>query len=245
MAGYLYALPVGLWPRDIDAFEITSYWPVDKNEYRLHVKLGSSTREEVVDRLHNRYCTPLGRPQLWWAEPSADAAKDERSELFAFFKERRVWRDREIFWFDGKEEFESMISKFTVRFRFDTEDEADDKPPPLPSIDRRISAEEQRRTNVATKKQERIDQQQLEKQQKIAQMNESFNDLIAEHFQKSETGIVRERDINELLRKYNIKFKSVRDKMSEKGFILTRKNMGKEDRSCPVYKGLEAVVVCE
>ncbi len=238
MAEYLYALPVGLWPQNIDAFEIMSLWPEDKTQYRLHVKLGSSAREEedVVDKLHYRYGTPLGRPQLWWLEPSANAIRDERNELFRYFAERRVWRDREIFWFASKQEFDTMISTFTTNFRTLTIDEDADKPALPRSIDRRISAEQQRKDRVKRQKEQRIQNQLEEKRAEKAQQNEQLDEFLESMTVKDANGFVREKELNALLKEKNIQYQNVRGGMKDRGYIFTCKNIQK--KSIPVYKGL-------
>ena len=116
--GYLYAVVTGLWP-DVDG------------TLRLRIKLGSTRSGDPVAMCKRRYCTILGRTEILWLEPSADANRDERRVLHTHFKQRRVYPGRELFNFADHADFAEAISAFTLGLRRSTVAEMPYKPRPV------------------------------------------------------------------------------------------------------------------
>ena len=108
--GYMYAVPAG-------------WWPTDDGTFRLRVKLGSTRSVDAVGASQARYDTLLGRTDVWWVESSADAYRDELDVLHVHFADRRVYPDRELFYFRDRAEFDREVGAFTTAFRANTSDE--------------------------------------------------------------------------------------------------------------------------
>ena len=157
---------------------------------KFHAKIGSYRTLDPVASTRSAYDRPLGKPQLLWCEPTADAYRDEIRDAHVVLGSYRVWPRHEIFAFDSPEECLEVLADFTRGFRERTAD--DDKPAVITDLNntwlpQQRAAEEcaARKRARAEAREERQQEQQREQLQSEASQEAALDAFLAQNTVRS------------------------------------------------------------
>lgn len=234
-SGYLYAMPLGYFP--------VNGWH-DPQSLELRVKLGSFRQPDPVAALHHAYSRPLGRPELWWVEPSPDAVADEKLMLFKSLRSYRVYHNREIFAFASKEACMRILQDFTLMYHRHTAALA--KPPYITDLEHAWLPQREAAAEMLRKKQERqrLEQDRLEAKACAQaciqrQRSQSLDQLIQDRFEVGQDFKIEAKVFNELAKAVGVS--NVQNAMVSRGFQHKRGRWGESQAVTWLYWGLHLV----
>lgn len=207
----------------------------------LRVKLGSFKHPDPVAALRQAYSRALGEPQLWWAEPTADALRDERFDLFKVLDAHRVFKNHEIFAFDDKEDCLRTLEEFSVGFRQRTM--RDDKPPHIDNLDATWLPQQEAAEELARKRAERrrLKEDQAmsladEHARKTAIVSDKVDAFLREQCDVGAHFKVKASVLNRLLKPLGVP--SVSAELESRGFVHTKGRLLGYSGVVRLYKGV-------